>query len=341
LTFAGSVALTRLFLEVTQYPQLGRGELHVAHVLWGGLFLFIAALLPVIWINQWIYTVSSILAGIGVGLFIDEVGKFITQSSNYFHPAAAPIVYAFFLLTVVVYLQVRRGMPDDARSTLYWALDALSEVLDRDLEPIERQAIETRLLVVIEQDENEDFTRLARHLIDFLNSDTLTLAPEEPGLYERLAAWLGNFEDKWLTLTRLKAGLVGGLIALGLFAVYDLLQLSLSIQDPTRLSETITEVVLQGQTASASGLFWFFAQVVLDGLVGITFLVAAGLLFFRRDRLGIFLAVLGLLLSLTVVNLFVFYFEQFSSIFPALVQALLLLGAISYRRRLNLGMAGR
>jgi len=65
------------------------------------------------------------------------------------------------------------------------------------------------------------------------------------------------------------------------------------------------------------------------------------LLIFRRERLGIFLAVLGLLLSLTVVNLFVFYFEQFSSIFPALVQALLLLGAISYRRRLNLGMAGR
>ncbi len=340
LAFAGSVALTRLFLEVTRYPQLGTGELHVAHVLWGGLFLFIAALLPVIWINHWIYTVSSVLAGIGVGLFIDEVGKFITQSSNYFHPAAAPIVYAFFLLTVVVYLQVRRETPDDARSTLYWALDALSEVLDRDLEPIERQAIEVRLLDVIEHDENADFTQLARHLLDFLNSDTLTLAPEEPGLYERLMAWRGNFEDKWLTLPRLKATLVGGLIALGLLAVYDLLQLALSIQDPTRLSETITEVVLQGQIATTSGLFWFLARVVLEGLVGATLLAAAGLLFFRRDRSGIFLAVLGLLLSLTVVNLFVFYFEQFSSIFPALVQTLLLLGAISYRRRLNLGMVG-
>jgi hypothetical protein len=341
LTFAGSVALTRLFLEVTRYPQLGRGELHVAHVLWGGLFLFIAALLPVIWINRWIYTVSSILAGIGVGLFIDEVGKFITQSSNYFHPAAAPIVYAFFLLTVVVYLQVRRGTPEDARSALYWALDALSEVLDSDLEPIERQAIETRLLVVIDQDENEDFTRLARHLIDFVNSDTLTLAPEEPGLYERVVAWWEKFESKWLTLPRLKAALVGGLIALGALAVYDLFQLSISIQNPTRLSETITDVVLQGKIASTSGLFWFLARVVLEGLVGATLILAAGLLIFRRERLGIFLAVLGLLLSLTVVNLFVFYFEQFSSIFPALVQALLLLGAISYRRRLNLGMAGR
>ncbi len=217
----------------------------------------------------------------------------------------------------------------------------MSEVLDRDLEPIERQAIEKRLLVVIEQDENEDFTRLAHHLMDFLKSDTLNLAQEEPGLDERLVAWWGNFEDKWLTLPRLKAALVGGLIALGVFAVYDLLQLSISIQEPTRLNETITDVVLQGHIASTSGLFWFLARVVLEGLVGVTLLVAAGLLILRRERLGIFLAVLGLLLSLTVVNLFVFYFEQFSSIFPALVQALLLLGAISYRRRLNLGMAGR
>ena len=341
LAFAGSVALTRLFLEVTSYPQLGRGELHIAHVLWGGLLLFIAALLPVIWINHWVYTVSSILAGIGVGLFIDEVGKFITQSNNYFHSAAAPIVYAIFLLTVVVYFQVRRAAPDNARSALYWALDALSEVLDHDLEPIESQAIEARLLGVIEQDENTDFTRLAHHLLDFLNSETLTLAPEEASLYERLVAWWTNFEETWLTLPRLRAGLVGGLITLGMFALYDLLQLALSLQDPIRLNATITEVVLLGQISSTSGLFWFLVQVILEGLVGAILIVAAGLLIFRRDRSGIFLAVLGLLLSLTAVNLFVFYFEQFSSIFPALVQTLLLLAAISYRRRLNLGVGGQ
>ncbi|MFN2236595.1 MAG: hypothetical protein ACK2U1_20385, partial [Anaerolineales bacterium] len=37
LSFAVSVVLTRLFLEITGYPKLGNSELHIAHVLWGGL----------------------------------------------------------------------------------------------------------------------------------------------------------------------------------------------------------------------------------------------------------------------------------------------------------------
>ncbi len=78
LSFAASVALTRLFLGLTGYPQVGGGGLHIAHVLWGGLLLFVAALLPLLLANRWVLTVEAILGGVGVGLFIDEVGKFIT-----------------------------------------------------------------------------------------------------------------------------------------------------------------------------------------------------------------------------------------------------------------------
>src|SRR5258706_13557795 len=106
LSFAASVSLTRLFLSLTGYPQIGGGELHIAHALWGGLLLFIAALLPLIIANRWVFGTSAALAGIGVGLFIDEVGKFITQRSDYFYPAAAPIVYTFFLLTILLFFNI-------------------------------------------------------------------------------------------------------------------------------------------------------------------------------------------------------------------------------------------
>jgi len=43
LSFAASVILIRLFLELTGYPQVGNSELHIAHVLWGGLLLFAAS----------------------------------------------------------------------------------------------------------------------------------------------------------------------------------------------------------------------------------------------------------------------------------------------------------
>ena len=96
LSFAASVSLTRLLLELTGYPQLGNETLHIAHVLYGGVLLYASSILPLLYANRWVYTWSSILSGIGVGLFIDEVGKFITQANDYFFPPALSIIYGLF-----------------------------------------------------------------------------------------------------------------------------------------------------------------------------------------------------------------------------------------------------
>ena len=69
LSFGFSLAGTRLFLYLTGYPQIGGGQLHVAHVLWGGLLLFIAVLLLLTIANRWAFWLSALLAGAGVGLF--------------------------------------------------------------------------------------------------------------------------------------------------------------------------------------------------------------------------------------------------------------------------------
>src|SRR5215217_5695886 len=160
LGFAASVILIRLFLELTGYPQVGGSELHIAHMLWGGLLLFAASLLPLVLANRWVYKVGALLAGFGVELFIDEVGKFITQKNDYFYPAAAPIIYAFFLLTVLLYLQVRRPRPSDGRSELYYALDKFEEVLDHDLDAQERADLDARLYWVNRQVTDADTARL-------------------------------------------------------------------------------------------------------------------------------------------------------------------------------------
>src|SRR5919205_975344 len=156
VSFAGAVILIRLFLELTGYPQVGNSELHIAHVLWGGLLLFVASLLSLLFANRWAYSAGALLAGIGIGLFIDEVGKFITQSNDYFYPLAAPIVYAFFLLSVVLYLRVRRPPHRSPRTELFSALDALEEVLEQDLDPVEREVLEERLRYVVANSERPD-----------------------------------------------------------------------------------------------------------------------------------------------------------------------------------------
>jgi hypothetical protein len=339
LSFAGSVTLTRLFLALTGYPQLGGGELHIAHALWGGLLLFIAAMVPLTFANRWAYLLDAALAGVGVGLFIDEVGKFVTKSNNYFYPLAAPIVYGFFLLTVMLYLSVRRSRTLSVREELYRVFDAMQEVLDQDLEPQERDALEARLRYVAENSDRPDLAQLATDLLEFLRCEALQLAEQRTGFVEKSIARLKAVEARRLTRRRYK-----GVLALGLFAL-GLLTLG-------KAGVALGLLVVPGPEASLPGTFagyingmarvWGIAaprgvfrmtDLGLETAIGALFVCAVVLLMTRREQLGTALGSLGLLLSLTGVNLLTFYYDQFSGIATALFQLALLIGLAYYRQR--------
>ena len=113
VAFAATVIGTRWFLAWTGFPKVGGGDLHIAHALWGGALLFVGALLPLIWFGRRVHLAAAVLTGMGMGLFIDEVGKFITTRNDYFYPAAAPIIYSTFLLAVLLFLWIRRPRPND------------------------------------------------------------------------------------------------------------------------------------------------------------------------------------------------------------------------------------
>lgn len=105
--FVSSVAailFTRVFLTFTQDFALTSGQLHIAHVLYGGLFLTLALLIVIGYVGQTALYLSSVLGGIGFGLFLDEVGKFITKDNNYFYQPAAVIIY---LVCMGIYLFAR------------------------------------------------------------------------------------------------------------------------------------------------------------------------------------------------------------------------------------------
>jgi hypothetical protein len=333
LSFAASVAGTRLLLELTGYPQLGSSELHIAHVLWGGLLLFVAALLPLIYANRWVYDVGALLAGLGVGLFIDEVGKFITQTNDYFYPAAAPIIYAFFLLTVLLYFRVRRPLSQDSRAELYRAFESLGEVLDHDLEQAEHEQLRARLARVAQDQQLPGFAKLAGQLVEFLDSDDVRLAPSRMNRVERGVRWVFAQEARWISRFRHKAILGGGLAGLGLLSILRAVGLMFGEGSPERLLEELSTLVTTRRVAGQTGLVLFSVQLALEGSVGLLLALGAVLLLLGRERLGSGLAYFGLLLSLAVVNLLTFYFQQFSTIITATVQLILLLGLIRYRQR--------
>jgi hypothetical protein len=108
VSFAISVVGIRWWLQLTGYPKIGGGELHIAHMLWGGLLLVVAGLLPQVVVGTWVKEASAVALGAGTGLFIDEVGKFITTSNDYFYPAAAPLIYGVLLTFVLAFILLRR-----------------------------------------------------------------------------------------------------------------------------------------------------------------------------------------------------------------------------------------
>ena len=333
ISFAVSVSGTRLFLELTGYPKLGNSELHIAHVLWGGLLLFIATLIPLLFANRWAYSTSAILGGVGVGLFIDEVGKFITQSNNYFYPAAAPIIYALFLLTVLLYTRIRRRSPNrEVRSELYFIFDELQEVLDHDLNAWERDEIMERLKYVSDHTDDPNLTRLVASLGDFIRSDQISLAPDKPGVVDRLGRRLRVFQKRTIKRLRLKAALIVGLGCLGALTLSGPITTAIAASIPGRLDPYLANLVQRGLVGGRFGLNSLLLHNGLSLAMGIVMVTASVLLTARREKQAINLAYLGLVFNLTIADLLDFYFDQFSTILLAGIQLLLLLGVLYYRQ---------
>lgn len=320
LSFAASVVLIRLYLEVTGYPRLAYGPLYIAHVLWGGLLLYVASLLPLVLANRAVYTLGAILSGVGAGLFVDEVGKFITRTNDYFHPAAVPIIYAFFLLTVLLYLRVRRPPSQDPRAELYRALDGITEVLDHDLEPRERHDLEAGLKRVAAQLEQPELARLANALLTFLSSESLALALARPRFWDRWGRRAVALEHRHLGRGRFRLLLMAGVAGLGFPAVLSLVS--------AIAPESVPWWSSLGGDPSAPWL-----RLALTAAAAAPMAVAFFWLLLRRDRLGIAFAYFGLVFYLTVVNLMLFYLDQLQAISGAFVQFILLLLVLHYRRR--------
>jgi hypothetical protein len=119
-----TVVLTRAFLAATGYPQVGGSKFHIAHVLYGGLLLTFSLIAVIGLLSPAARPAASIFGGIGFGLFIDEVGKFVTKNVNYFYKPAIAIIYVCFLVLFGIVRWLARWRFRDDEAVLI-GLDAL------------------------------------------------------------------------------------------------------------------------------------------------------------------------------------------------------------------------
>lgn len=334
--FAVSVLATRSFLEATGYPQIASGDFHIAHVMWGGLLLFAAALVLLIWRGRNIHWLGSLLTGIGFGLFIDEVGKFITQSNDYFYPLAAPIIYAFFLLTVFIYTWVRRRQTGDAQADVYRVLEILERAIDPTLPAQEELLIRQRLSRIATETRHPNAARLASHALGFLEAEKDRPKNPDTGSLNQWRERLRAVEARWFSANRLKAALIAGFIFLALRGLLAAVAASLFIFELSKPAGwlRLTSMPWSGETEfGMPRIILLIVIMIFESVIGFLLLTGAGLMLARRLRRGLMFGYWGLLFSLTVLYLPILYFEQFEVIATILLQFSLLLGVIRYRSR--------
>ncbi|SDF66796.1 hypothetical protein [Klenkia brasiliensis] len=341
LGFGGSVVLTRLYLELTGYPTVGGDTLHIAHAVWGGLLLFVGGLLPLALAHRSALLVAAWATGIGAGLFVDEVGKFITVDNDYFFPAAAPVAYAVFVLALWLYLRVRGRRDPSPASEMHAALELLGDVVDRDLSRADRHELDRRLAAAARSD-HERIARLAGDLLELTRSGALDGGVTEPGRVRRLVTRADRWTTRHLSGTRLRRVTAGALALLGAAAVADLavvvlIGLDLLDGSTTGLADAANDYARVG-IEDGLGTALLLARVVLDVGVGVVLLVAAAQLVRGRDRRGVELGQGALLVALTLVDVLLFYTDQWVAS-GAAVTELVALGLLWRFRRDVLGEA--
>ncbi len=331
LSFAISVSVTRLYLSLANYPRIGSGELHIAHVLWGGLLLYAAALLPLLFANRAIYTYGALLAGTGVGLFIDEVGKFITTQNDYFYPVAASIIYVVFLLTLVGFFHVRRMARTRARDELTHAFEDVWEALQHTLTPRQYARLKQRLEVAARAAPSEKHANLANALMAFVDADAVP-TPIEPDHLLAATRPFRRIIGRVFSENTLRVILILGLTGIGLLTLKNPVTVLLGPVLPPSVTTFLDSLRLGRHVDASVTSLWSTLRLALEVIVGVLLLTSAALLTARKKRLGSAVGYVGLLLCLTTVDVLLFYFEQFSTIITTGIQFALWLGIILYRR---------
>jgi hypothetical protein len=302
----------RLFLHITGYPQVSGGSLHIAHMLWGGALMVAAIILAVTYLGSRALRASAIIGGLGFGIFIDELGKFLTRDNNYFFRPTIALIYATFIIVFLVGRSISRKRPLTSQEYLLNALAMLEEAVRHDLDAGEKQQIQYYL-----QKAAADHA-----LADDLNK---VLADMQPIVLHRQS--LGDkikrrLADLYRTLAQIPV--VNSLINFFFLAETAIVLLTISflvydnVRDVFEKSTPLTSVpvlISVGQLASA--------------LVAAVFVIL-GVVAIRTSRLRAY----DFFLRATLVNIFLtsffsFYREQFGAL-PGFAINLLIFAALRY-----------
>ena len=309
-----TILTIRLQLWITNYPQLGGGRLHIAHLLWGGLLMLMAVGLLLSYHGPKVRRAGAVLGGIGFGFFVDELGKFITSDNDYFFKPAAGVIYAVFVALFFFTRSLRRRRELTPSEALVDAADLLSEAALHDLDAREQQ----RALELLDRaDQSDPLVAPLRRLL----GEVQCLPVRPPGRLTRAARWIrGHYyrliEERWFP-----RALRILFFLLGLFSVIQVLGLVFNVLVVANgnPSISISEALDSFDDVSLYG--WLNVASAVVGAV----LLWIGIVRLGESRLSGYVWIeRSLLVSICLTQVFVFIESQFTAVFGLAVEVVLL-----------------
>ncbi len=107
-------------------------------MLWGGILMITAIIILLAFMGMRAQRRASVVAGLGFGLFIDELGKFITRDSNYFYQPTIGLIYLTFVILFIISRYLSQTRQLSKQEYLLNALSFTQEAVVHDLNKIER-----------------------------------------------------------------------------------------------------------------------------------------------------------------------------------------------------------
>jgi hypothetical protein len=305
-----TILIVRGALAATGYPKIGGNGLHIAHVLWGGLLLALAIVLSMSFVGQVVRPFVAILAGIGFGLFLDEVGKFVTSTNNYFFQPAVAIMYLTVVLFILLTHWLHGRTPAQPAEFLAAALAEATAASGGGISDRRRE----RALRLIEFARELPAAAEAAALVRALPANPKQLADPlialRRGVQRIGAPIVRNRILRWITVGILILTSVTTLISTGVVAILDLF-------DTGRLRDNVPNFASIGGSISS----------ILGAIC-----VVRGLWLYRRNKraaYGWFQR--SILVDLLLTQVFVVAADQFSAL-PTIIIDLIMLGILGAAR---------
>lgn len=310
-----AVLCIRVFLQLTGYPRLGGAGLHIAHMLWGGLLMAAAMIMLLSFIGRTIHRWASLVGGLGFGVFIDEIGKFVTANNDYFFQPAIALIYVVFVLTFLAIHIIHSRPRYSPTEYLMNALHRMEEVVFQDLDSAER-----RYSLALLRKCNPA-NPLVSCLTDLLDRTDL-VSDGTPG-------FLGRLRRMWRHLYRRLARMPQfPTMVIWLFVAQLALKLLYVGVVVFLVGYGWNPIVVKGLIAWFVGrieglTFADYAQLFSSFLSGVFVLI--GVLRIRRSRTAAFLMFEhSLLVSIFLTQVFNFYQQQFLALIGLALNTLLL-----------------